>query len=152
MRIKLTESLREPLGKASSPSANSHTTRYWRGYGVFGAAASIAVGEVDAARTAMQQAVARLRDAPVSADELQRARQPMIEALDNALKTNRGWLGLAARAQSEADRIGRFTAMKERLQALAPADIQGAARRYLGESAAVEVLVLPETAAPTAAR
>ena len=40
-RIELTETLREKLGKAYSPSAASALSRYWKGYGVFGIAASI---------------------------------------------------------------------------------------------------------------
>ena len=144
VQIELTESLREKLGKAYSPSANSNPSRYWRGYGVFGIAASVDVAQVAAARAAIADTVARLRDTPVSADELQRARQPMIEAQDNALKTNRGWLALTARAQSEADRIDRFVRAKERLLALTAQDIQNLAARYLGDTAAVEVLVLPE--------
>jgi zinc protease len=151
VRIRLTESLREQLGKTYIPSANSNPSRHWPGYGVFGAAASVGVSEVEPARKAMLAAVTRLRESPVSADELLRARQPMVETLDNALKNNRGWLSLAARAQSEADRIARFAAMKDRLLALTSADVQAVARRYLGEKDALEVLVLPETAAPTTA-
>lgn len=150
VRIRLTESLREQLGKTYSPSANSNATRYWRGYGVFGAAASIGAGEVDAARTAMMQVAARLQDTAISADEMQRARQPMLETIDNALKSNRGWLSLTARAQSEADRIDRFSRMKERLLALTPEDVLAIARRYLGTGDAVEVLVLPEAQAEPA--
>ncbi len=144
VRIRLTEGLREQLGKTYTPSATSNPSRVWPGYGVFGAAASIGVSEVGAAREAMQAAITRLRDAPVSADELQRARQPLIETIDNALKGNRGWLSLTARAQSEAERIARFAAMKDRLLALTAADVQAAAQRYLGAKDAVEVLVLPE--------
>ena len=145
------KALREQLGKTYTPSANSNPSRHWPGYGVFGAAASVGVSEVEPARKAMLAAVTRLRESPVSADELLRARQPMVETLDNALKNNRGWLSLAARAQSEADRIARFAAMKDRLLALTAADVQALARRYLGEKDALEVLVLPETAAPTSA-
>lgn len=144
VQTELTETLREKLGKAYSPSANSSSSRYWRGYGVFGLAASIEVAEVHAARAAIAETMARLRDTPVSADTLQRARQPMVEAQDNALKSNRGWMALTARAQSEANRIERFQKAKERLLALSPADVQAIARRYLGAKDAVEVLVLPE--------
>lgn len=144
VQIELTESLREKLGKAYSPSANSNPSRFWRGYGVFGIAASVDVASVAAARSAIAETIARLRDVPVAADELQRARQPMIETQDNALKTNRGWLSLAARAQSEADRIDRFVHAKESLLALAAGDIQKLAQRYLLSSDGVEVLVLPE--------
>ncbi len=144
VQIELTETLREKLGKAYSPSANSNPSHYWRGYGVFGIAASVDVAQVAAARSAIAETVARLRNAPVGADELQRARQPLIEAQDNALKANRGWLALTARAQSEAERIDRFVKAKERLVALTAGDIQAVARRYLGTADAVEVLVLPE--------
>ena len=144
VQLELTETLREKLGKAYSPSANSNPSRYWRGYGVFGIAASIDVANIAAARAAVAETIKRLRDAPVSADELQRARQPAIEAQDNALKTNRGWLALAARAQSEADRIDRFVHAKERLLAITPGDLQQLAQRYLIDANRVEVLVLPE--------
>ena len=77
-------------------------------------------------------------------DLLQRARQPMIEAFDNALKSNNGWMGLTDRAQSEPDQIDRFLQSKERLLALGPQDIRIVAERYLLPGGAVEVLVLPE--------
>ena len=144
VQLELTDTLREKLGKAYSPSANSNPSRYWRGYGVFGIAASIDVANIATARAAMAETIKRLREVPVSADEMQRARQPQIEALENALKTNRGWLGFAARAQSEADRIARFVQAKQQLEALTAADIQQLAARYLVDATRVEVLVLPE--------
>ncbi len=150
VQLELTETLREKLGKAYSPSANSNPSRYWRGYGVFGIAASIDVANIAAARAAIAETIKRLHDAPVSDDLMERARKPQIEALDNALKTNRGWLGLTARAQSESDRIERFVRAKERLLSLSASDVQAVARRYLGAHDAVEVLVLPEPAASPA--
>ncbi len=143
-RIELTETLREKLGKAYSPSASSTPSQFWRGYGTFAIAASVAVTEVPATRAAIAETVAVLRDTPVGADVFQRARQPMIEAHDNALKSNRNWLTLVDRAQTEADRIERYLKAKDRLLALTPADIQTMARRYLGARDGVEVLVLPE--------
>jgi zinc protease len=88
-----------------------------------------------------------LRAAPVSDDILHRARQPMIERLQNALKGNGGWMGLVARAQSRPDRIARFEQAKARLLALTPADVQAMAKRYLAPEAGLEVLVLPKDVA-----
>ena len=65
-------------------------------------------------------------------------------AHDNALKSNRGWLTLVDRAQTEADRIDRFLKAKDRLLALTPAEVQALAQRYLRPQQAVEVLVLAE--------
>lgn len=144
VRIELTETLREKLGKAYSPGAASSPSRYWKGYGTFGIAASVDVPDVPAARSAITETIAGLRDAAVDADLLLRARQPMLEAHDQALKSNRGWLALVDRAQTQPDRIERYRKAKERLLALTPDDVQAMARRYLDPSGAVEILVLPE--------
>lgn len=144
MRIELTDTIREKLGKSYGPSANSETSRTWRGYGTFSAAASVNVTDVTATRAAILETAAELRKAPVSADTLLRARAPMLEALDNALKTNRGWLTLVDRAQTEPDRIERLLKAAERLRALGPADVLEMAQRYLVPGKAVEIDVLPE--------
>lgn len=144
MRIELTETLREKLGKAYSPSAASTLSRFWRGYGVFGIAASIDVHEVPATRAAIAETVAELRAAPVSDDTLQRARAPMTEAIDNGLKSNGGWMSLVDRAQTEPEEIDRYLKAHERLQAVTAADVQAMALRYLEPGHDLEVLVLPE--------
>jgi zinc protease len=146
VRLQLTESLRESLGKTYSPSAASSLSRTWQGYGTFGIAASIDVHEVAATRAAIREALANLRAAPVDADVLQRARQPVLEKLQNALKSNAGWLSLVNRAQSESERIDRYVGAKARLQAITAQEVQAMAQRYLDPDAGLEVLVLPESA------
>ena len=143
-QLALTDDLREKLGKAYSPGAGSSTSRTYRGYGTFSLNASVDVGEVNPTRTAMLGTVADLRTAPVSDDILLRAKAPMLEAFDNALKSNAGWLLLVDRAQTEPDRIERLVHGKERLQAITAKDLQAAAKRYLTPTGAVEVTVLPE--------
>ncbi len=144
VRISLTDTLRERLGQAYSPSASSNPSSTWRGYGTFGMAASIAVDQIKPARRAIDSLLAMLRSNPVAPDLLQRARQPMLEELDNALKSNRAWLSLAARAQSDPQRIARQATAKERLLALTTEDLLSLVRRYLPARKALEVLVLPE--------
>ncbi|WP_067734862.1 M16 family metallopeptidase [Novosphingobium naphthalenivorans] len=144
MRVELTDELREALGKAYSPSASSSLSRHWKGYGVFSVNASVDVADVTAARAAIRKVVTVLNTAPVSDDIFRRARQPFLEELQNALKSNGGWLSLVDRAQTEADRIDRFEKARERLLALTPGDVEAMARRYLTPDAGLEVLVLPE--------
>jgi zinc protease len=151
VRIELTDSLREALGKAYSPSAASSLSHTWKGYGTFGIAASIDIHDVAAARAAIRKALIDLRAAPVDADVLQRARQPLVEGLQNALKSNDGWSGLVDRAQSEGERIERFTKAKDRLQAIGAKDVQAMALKYLDPAVGLEVLVLPEGGKPPSA-
>ena len=143
-QLALTDDLREKLGKAYSPGAGSSTSRTFRGYGTFSLSASVDVGEVNATRTAMLGTIADLRAAPVSDDVLLRAKAPVLEAYDNALKSNAGWLTLVDRAQTEPDRIERFVRGKERLQAITAKDLQALTKQYLTPGGAVEVTVLPE--------
>jgi zinc protease len=150
VRIELTDSLREALGKAYSPSASSAMSHAWNGYGTFGIAASVDIGDVAATRAAIAKTLTDLRAAPVDPDVLQRARQPMIENLQNGLKSNEGWSALVSRAQSEAERIARYTKAKERLQAFDAKALQAAALRYLDPAVGLEVLVVPEGANPPA--
>ena len=144
LRVELTDRLREALGKAYSPSAGSYLSHHWKGYGVFAISASVDVADVAPTRAAIREVIGELRSAPVSAGTLDRARRPMVEALQNALKGNGGWLSLVERAQSEPERIDRYEKARERLLALTPADVEAAARQYLDPEAELEVLVLPE--------
>jgi zinc protease len=146
VRVALTDELREALGKAYSPGASSRTARYWPGYGTFDITASVAIGEVAATEAAIRETVARLRSAPIDADLLQRARQPMIEALHNALKSNGGWLTLVDRAQGEPERIDRYLEAEKWLLALTAKDVESMAKRYLDPAQALEIMVLPEGA------
>ncbi|MDG2004694.1 MAG: insulinase family protein [Novosphingobium sp.] len=143
-RVELTETLREALGKAYSPGASSHLSRSWAGYGTFSIRASVDVGEIAATRDAIREKLISLRKTPVSNDVLQRARQPMIESYEQALKSNAGWLALVDRAQTDQERIERYLKAKERLLSLTSEDIRSLAGRYLDPDQALEILVLPE--------
>lgn len=144
--IEVIDTVREKLGKAYSPSASSDMSHVWTGWGTFTLQASVDVADVAATRAALAQTMADLAAHPIDADVLARARAPMLERLDNALKGNGGWLGLTARAQSDPDRIARFQATRARLAALTVADVQAAARAWLTPEKAVTVLVLPQGA------
>ncbi|ABC62582.1 M16 family metallopeptidase [Erythrobacter litoralis] len=154
LTLKLTETLREDLGKAYSPSVGSSLSRYYPGYGTFQVVANIDVGEVEATRAAILETLNRLRNEPVDDDTLQRARQPILETIDNALKTNGSWMRYVRRAQSEPDRIDRFLASRGIYEAITAEQLQETAAQYLTEGGAVEFLVLPrpEDQADTAAQ
>jgi zinc protease len=145
VRLELQSELRERLGKTYSPSANSNTSRDYVGFGTFAIAASVDVADVEATRAAIEAALAKLRTEPVDTDTLDRARRPLIESFDNALKSNGGWMDLVDRAQSESDRIDRFLKARQVIEAITPKEIQTNAARFLQPDDGLEVLVLPES-------
>jgi zinc protease len=65
----------------------------------------------------------------------------LLEEYDNALKDLSGWLGLAARAQSDPERLERWHNAPGVLRAITPDDLHQTALNWLDPTAAVEVLV-----------
>jgi zinc protease len=143
VQIVLTDKLREELGQAYSPSASAGNSPFYRGYGVFSIGASVDIAEVAATRAAVAQVIADLRAAPLSADLIERARRPLLEEYDNALKDLGGWAGLAARAQSQPERLARWQTAPGTLRAITPEELHQTALTWLVPDGAVEVLVEP---------
>ncbi|XUU59510.1 M16 family metallopeptidase [Erythrobacter sp. HA6-11] len=151
VRIALQEQLREDLGKSYSPSAGSSTSRTYRDYGTFALAASVDLDDVEETRGAIDAMLKELLANPVDEDLLDRARQPLLEQYDNALKSLGGWMSLADRAQSEADRLDRFNRAPEILKAMTPEELFSTTQTYLQPENAVEILVVPKAKAEAAA-
>lgn len=143
VRLELTDTLREELGQTYSPGVTASQSAVWKGYGTFAISAEVDVAQVDAARAATLDLLADLATRPVDADVLLRARQPLLEAYDNALKTNGGWMGLVDRAQTEPERIERFQQSRALLAAMTAGDVQATAAKWLKAGQQVEVVVLP---------
>ena len=139
---------RQRLGKAYSPRVMSERSRPWTGYGTLSVWTGVDVKDVAAARAAINQAIAGLRAHKISPDILERARRPLAENYQNELKTNGGWLAVAARAQSRPDAVERQMHARDRALAVTAADVLAAARRYLAPEAAVAVTVLPLKSTP----
>jgi zinc protease len=146
-QITLTERLREQMGQTYSPSAGASNSRIYPGYGTFTLSSTAAADQIAAVQAAMRAMIADLAARPVDADVIARASRPLLEAYDNALKDLGGWLGLAARAQSQPDRIQRWQAAPALIRAITPQDLQSAAQAFLASADPVEVLVMPEAAA-----
>jgi len=147
VRAKLIDVLREELGQTYSPAVNASQSRVYPGWGTFSVGAAVDVEQVDTTREALRSAIASLRAAPVDDDLLLRARQPYVENYENALKTNRGWMRLVDRAQSEPERIARFVAGEDQLKTLTAEDLQALAREFLDPAQALEVVVQPRSKA-----
>ncbi|MFN4112948.1 MAG: M16 family metallopeptidase [Sphingomonadaceae bacterium] len=144
--LEVTESLRERLGKTYSPGVSNQQSNVWPGYGTFSVTATVTPVEVEPTIAAVRETLAALIAEPVDDDTFQRARQPILERLDNTLKTNAGWMAMARRAQSQPDEIARFMEAKGRYEVLTPQALQATARLYLDPARAVEIVILPKVA------
>ncbi|GMN02659.1 M16 family metallopeptidase [Erythrobacter sp. MTPC3] len=144
VRLEMIERLREELGQAYSPYATMSNSRVYRDYGTFSLGAAIDVDQVAPTRAAIDALIADFRSGDAINDDLvERARKPLLEGYENALKSLGGWMGLADNAQSQPERLDRFFDGPDLLKSLTPADLQAAAVQYLDPAAVLEVKVVP---------
>ncbi|NQX94113.1 MAG: insulinase family protein, partial [Erythrobacter sp.] len=143
LRLELTDRIREELGQAYSPSAGVSLSRFYPDYGTITINISLEDTQIDAARAAIETMLADLVGDGITQDLIERARKPLIERHDNALKGLGGYASLAARAQSDPKRIDRFFAYKDILNAVTPSDLKALAKMYLKPEHAVTFLVVP---------
>ncbi|MGY6637125.1 MAG: M16 family metallopeptidase [Erythrobacter sp.] len=144
MGLRLIEKLREELGATYSPSAVSYAQRTFAGFGHITAYATVPAETMHETATAIRAIAAELADAPVDSDLLDRARNPIREALQRAESGNSGWIELVAMAQSDPEGLTRRRARREILDALTPADLQAVVKRYMTGETPLEIRVVPQ--------
>lgn len=141
---RLRKVIREELGAAYSPSCSSSPSGTYRGYGLFNV-----VVEVDPAQAAnVQAAVLRiaeeLRRGGVSDDEVERAREPRLTSIKQAVRQNGYWLGsVLAKAQESPEDLDHARTMAEDYASIAKSDLDALAARYLDNSRAARFIVTP---------
>lgn len=146
MQLKLTEELREKLGESYSPRAGASLSSDYPGYGHLFAASNVDHKDLGTTRAAIFAIAKELRDTPVDADLLDRARRPMLESLVKARRENNYWLPYVTKATSEADRLDRSRQSIAEVEAATPVQLQALARRYLVDDRALVIRAVSDKA------
>ena len=94
----------------------------------------------------MDAIAADLRDKPVSADELNRARLPAVERLRRSMADNGYWLTQLSEAQSKPESLEQTRRQIAVLEAVTPADLQRLAQQYLKPSTAWRAEIVSDKA------
>lgn len=143
---RMFDQIREKLGQAYDPNTNIAQSTVFKGYGIFEAGASVPAGQDGAFETALNAIITDLQTNPVSADELERARKPVLEGFDVSQKDNMHWLYVVAHGMDEPARLAAEENFKSGIEAVTPADIQAVAKRFLIKSRVLHVESEPEAA------
>src|SRR3546814_578887 len=146
MQLMLTEELRERLGESYSPRAAASLSDEFPGYGHLFAASNVDYKDLATTRAAIFAIAKELRDKPVDADLLGRARRPLVEAMVKARRENSYWLNYVAEAATHADRLDRSRNGIAEVEAATPAELQALARRYLVDDRALVIKAVSDKA------
>ncbi|MDQ3140431.1 MAG: insulinase family protein, partial [Pseudomonadota bacterium] len=146
LQIMLIDKVREELGDSYGASVSSTLSDTYPDFGVLSASAVVAPDKIDEVRTAIDAAIAQLRDTPIGADLLARARNPMLERAERALRENGAWAGLVTRAQSDPSRPERLLGQRATIAAITPAELQALAVKYLTPQRRLEIRIVAASA------
>ncbi|WP_428683686.1 M16 family metallopeptidase [Sphingopyxis sp.] len=146
MQLMLTEELREKLGESYSPGAASSLSDEFPGYGHVFAASNVDYKDLATTRAAIFAIAKDLRDKPVDADLIERARKPLLEAMTKARRENSYWLPYVSEAQSRADRLDRSRQSIAVVEGVTPATLQTLAKRYLLDDRALVIKAVSDKA------
>lgn len=146
MQLMLTEELREKLGESYSPGAAASLSDEFPGYGHLFAASNVDYRDLATTRAAIFRIAKELRDKPVDADLLDRARRPLVEAMVKSRRENSYWLNYVAEATSHADRLDRSRKGIGEVEAATPAELQALAKRYLVDDKALVIKAVSDKA------
>jgi len=153
MDLELTDEIREKLGASYGVDVGSTMSDVYPHFGYLMVGSVIAPGKADEVDQAIAAVAAALRDKPIDADLLDRARQPMLEGVTKSLRQNSYWLGYVDEAQSEAKRLDRVRQRESIIRSLTAADVQALAKQYLVPAQLQRFRILSDkVAAPAVAK
>ena len=141
LQARLVETVREQLGITYSPRAGATMLLDLPGGSHLAAQIETPPDKFDTFRQLTQRQLRALADQPVGADELQRARQPIIEGRRKAPESNGFWLAWLGRILDDPAMKARMLAEPAALEAVTPAQVQAFVREHLADRAPVEVAV-----------
>jgi zinc protease len=151
LTLRLTDTLRLKEGVTYSPNAGAVSSSVFPRYGYIDAEMEAPPPKLDGFFVDVAQIAADLRATPVTADELERAKKPAIEALEKATATNEYWLDGLAGAQADPRRLDALRSAEPSLERVSSDDLQKAARAWLRDDTAWKLEIKPKTAVASAA-
>jgi len=144
LQLRLIDEIREKQGTTYSPNAGHSPSETFKGYGYMAAQIEAPPEKLDGFLADAAKIAADLRDTPIGADELQRAKKPLVENLMRQRLGNEWWLSQLADVQTRPEVGASIEQAQAQYEALTAADLQAVARRYLVDAKAWKLEILPE--------
>jgi zinc protease len=148
MSQRLFDQVRVAQGATYSTGASAESSSVYPGYGYLAALAETPPDKVQSFYDTLDAIVADLKAKEAGADEIARARTPILEQLATARRTNSYWASRISGSQSEPRQLDLVRTVQESLQKISAADLRRAAQDYLDPAHIWRMRILPN-AAPT---
>ncbi|MBW8733709.1 MAG: insulinase family protein [Asticcacaulis sp.] len=142
---RLSDDLRETQGQTYSVTVDPFGSEAFRNYGYLTVSSTVKPDADDTFFDTVMKVAGGLRSKPISEAELDRARNPLVQYLDDRMKTNEDWQatlpGLYGDARRWSLRVGQY----KRFAAVTPGTVQSLAETYLKPDTVLRARARPET-------
>ena len=145
---RLTDQVRVVEGASYSPSANSDPSQVFPGYGYVAGLVETPPSKVESFFANTRRITAAMRAQPPSADELERAKRPLVETRKKAMQQNPWWLAVLSRIPDEPRQAEVVRTAVSGVEAVTAAEVQAVAAKYLTDARAWRMVVRSATPAP----
>ncbi len=146
LRNRLFDDLRQKAGADYSPESFSNMDAEYPGFGYFQIDATIKLADDALFRDTVAKIVADLQSRPVSADELERVRRPLLDSFATEQKTNGYWFSTIIDVGTTPGARAATLNFESQLQAVTPAELMQLAKTYLRADTAIHIAVKPRPA------
>lgn len=144
LEARMVETVREKLGLTYSPRSSATTAINLPGQGYLRVSIETPPGNFAAFRALLDAQIADLARKPVSADELERARKPLVESRTKRREDNGWWAGNLSSSLREPLMRSWMLSEVADLQGVTTADVQAFAARFLAGQKPSIVIAKPK--------
>jgi len=145
LKVRLTEEFREAQGAAYSPSAGASFSYVFPSFGFISASSETRPDLVEGFFRTLDEVVAEISSGKLTDDVIERAREPLVKALEKNRLGNGFWAGVSADLQSEPRGIDAIRSQISDVRTITRSELVDAARTTLTPKGRLEIRVLPKT-------
>jgi len=140
---RIREAVREGLGTSYAPGINNLEHDIFPGYGYISLSVDAKPSDIKRITSLVTKEVGRLIKEGITEDELERARRPMLESIENAAQNNLHWIDRISTAQSNPDSLTYLAVAVNVWKNAVPDELRKLAEHYLLAENALEIHILP---------
>ncbi len=143
-QLKLTDRIREEEAATYSPGAGYSGSRLFEDYGYFQVSLDLKPEDVESFFGVVNELAADLASGEISEDELQRARRPVLESIEESEEQNSYWLAVSAESQTDPEVLDRHRSRVVDYETVTLDQLKRLAETYLQPDNTYRIEVLPE--------
>ncbi|MGB8600980.1 MAG: insulinase family protein [Rhizomicrobium sp.] len=149
LNFRAFNTIRQNLGQAYDANAKRDQSWAFKDFGYIAISGSVATGNDAAFVTAVNGIIDDLKTHPVSQDELDRARKPLLEHWQNDQNDNQHWVYTITHVDDQSTIANVVYKTRDEMNAVTPAMIRDLVQKYFVADRALHVEILPQNNAGT---